>query len=75
MASAEWIKLGTKKCDVVNKEVELFEKRIYPVGLMNQDGKGYRVLARKCSAGYQCTHMDEPCQWVDKEGDGRLYNR
>ena len=58
MTSAEWIKLGTKKCDRVN-----------------QDGKGYRVLARKCSAGYQCTHLDEPCQWVDKEGDGRLYNR
>ncbi len=75
MTSAEWIKLGTKKCDKVNEEVDLFEKRIYPVGLISQGGEGYRVLARKCSAGYQCTHMDEPCQRVDKEGDGRLYNR
>jgi hypothetical protein len=74
MASAEWIKLGTKQCGFVNGEVELFEKRVYPVGLLNQGSDGYRVLARKCSAGYQCSDIEEPCQWVDADGDGRLYN-
>ena len=75
MAEAEWIKLGTKNCKVVNGEVELFEKRVYPVGLMNKGGEEYRVLDRKCSTGYQCTHMEDPCVWVDQEGDGRLYNK
>lgn len=74
MAQVEWIKLGTKNCSFVNGEVELFEKRVYPVGLMNKGGEEYRVLDRKCSAGYQCTHMEEPCVWVEKDGDGRLYN-
>lgn len=74
MAQAEWIKLGTKNCSFVNGEVELLEKRVYPVGLMNKGGEEYRVLDRKCSAGYQCTHVEEPCVWVDQEGDGRLYN-
>ena len=74
MAQVEWVKLGTKDCHFVNGKVELFEKRVYPVGLINKGGAGYRVLDRKCSAGYQCTHLEDPCGWVELDGDGRLYN-
>jgi hypothetical protein len=74
MARTEWVKLGTKNCDVVGHEVELMEKRVYPAGLLDADGEGYRVLMRKCSAGYQCGHMEDPCQWAEVGHDGRQYN-
>jgi hypothetical protein len=58
----------------VGEEVELMEKRVYPKGLLQINRGDYRVLEHKCSAGYQCTHMEDPCVWVDDEGDGRQYN-
>lgn len=74
MAAEKWVILGKKHCHFVDKEVDLVEKRVYPVGLLDSAGSGYRVLARKCSAGYECGHMEEPCQWADVGHDGRLYN-
>ncbi len=71
----EWIQLGVKYCEHVDKQVELIEKRVYPIGFMNHNGEQYRVLSRRCSAGFECTHMDAPCAWVEKEADGRQYNR
>ncbi|MCA9922167.1 MAG: hypothetical protein KC419_22080 [Anaerolineales bacterium] len=75
MAKAEWIQLGVKYCNRVNEEVELMEKRVYPINVLNSSGEQYRVLARRCSAGYQCGHMEEPCVWVEEGADGRQYNR
>lgn len=74
MAVAKWVNLGIKFCDFVDEEVELLEKRVYPTGFLNVGNARYRVLMRKCSAGYQCSHMEDPCQWAEVEGDGRLYN-
>jgi hypothetical protein len=51
------------------------EKRVYPVDVLDSSGEKYRVLARRCSAGFQCTGMEDPCVWVEKDGDGRQYNR
>lgn len=75
MAKTEWSQFGVKFCDRVGKEVELMEKRVYPVGVLNSSGEQYRVLARRCSAGYQCNHLEEPCAWVEEDADGRQYNR
>lgn len=75
MAQAMWVNLGNKYCDFLEKEVELMEKRVYPTGFLRANDEQYRVLMRKCSAGYQCSHMENPCQWADLEADGRQYNR
>ncbi len=76
MAKIEWIKLGELNCDLLDgKTVELMEKRIYPEGILSTNGEAYRVLARKCSAGYECGHIPQPCQWAEVGHDGRLYNR
>ena len=75
MAEAEWTQFGVKYCDRVGKEVELLEKRVYPVGMLDSSGEKYRVLARRCSAGYQCGDMENPCVWVKEDADGRQYNR
>ena len=75
MAKEEWTQLGVKFCHHVGEDVELMEKRVYPVNMLDGSGEKYRVMARKCSAGFQCTGMDDPCVWVDKDGDGRQYNR
>ena len=74
MATEKWVKLGVKKCDFLDgKEVELMEKRVYPTGLQSGTGDDYRVVLRKCSAGYQCGHMENPCAWAEEGHDGRLY--
>lgn len=73
MSTVKWVNLGLKHCDVAGKEVELLEKRAYPTGLLENDGEGYRVLLRKCSAGYQCGHIENPCVWAEEGHDGRLY--
>ncbi|MCP5094980.1 MAG: hypothetical protein GY943_05475 [Chloroflexi bacterium] len=75
MAEQDWILLGKKKCERLGEHVELFEKRVYPTGLSRTSGEQYRVTERRCSCGYQCTQMEDPCVWVDPEGDGRKYNR
>ena len=75
MARIEWIKLGDRNCDFLGKEVELMEKRAYPEGILDANGEEYRVLLRKCSAGYECGHMEEPCQWAEVGHDGRQYKR
>ena len=75
MATERWVKLGTKNCEYLGgREVELMEKRIYPVGLLDSTADNYRVIMRKCSAGYQCGHMENPCAWAEVGHDGRLYN-
>ena len=75
MARVEWIKLGNRSCEYVGETVELLEKRAYPDGILDESGDSYRVLARKCSAGYECGGMDDPCQWAEVGHDGRKYNR
>lgn len=75
MATERWVKLGIKNCDMLGgREVELMEKRIYPAGLLDSTGDNYRVVLRKCSAGYQCGHLENPCAWAEVGHDGRLYN-
>lgn len=75
MSVEKWVKLGTKNCEIVGKEVELMEKRVYPTGFQDGSGESYRVLLRKCSAGYQCGHLENPCAWAETGHDGRLYVR
>jgi len=74
MAEIKWVQLGIKHCERVGKTVELMEKRVYPSGLLQINHGEYRVMTHKCSAGYECTHLENPCVWVDKEGDGCQYN-
>lgn len=74
MAEVKWVLLGTKQCERLGKTVELVEKRAYPDGMLNSNHGAYRVLEHKCSAGFKCTHMEDPCVWVETEGDGRQYN-
>ena len=68
MSTVQWVKLGTRNCDFLKEEVELMEKRLYPKGILDSSGDAYRVLIRKCSAGYECGHMEDPCQWAEKPG-------
>lgn len=75
MANVRWVKLGTRSCSFLDgKEVDLLEKRVYPTGIQAGAGSTYRVEVRKCSAGYQCGHMEDPCAWAEVGHDGRLYH-
>lgn len=75
MAQVKWIQVGKIECKRLGETVELVEKRAYPNGLNRANRGEYRVLAHRCSAGYKCTHMENPCVWMDPAGDGRQYNR
>ncbi|MCP4362596.1 MAG: hypothetical protein GY796_31710 [Chloroflexi bacterium] len=73
MTNVQWVKLGNKNCGFLGEEVELIEKRVYPTGLQDGNGETYRVIMRKCSAGYQCSHIENPCVWAEEGHDGRRY--
>lgn len=75
MTNVVWVKLGNRNCTHINAEVELMEKRAYPEGILDTNREEYRVLLRRCSAGYECGGMDDPCQWAEVGHDGRQYNR
>ena len=63
MATCKWVTARKKWCDLANREVELMERRVYPADTL-PSGTGYRVVARKCSAGLACNLAGFPCKWA-----------
>lgn len=65
MAEQRWIILATKRCNLIGRDVELREQRLYPVAdFLRTTGNEYRVRACGCSAAIQCNLAGIPCQWA-----------
>lgn len=63
MATEKWVVVKRQWCDVLQREAELLERRVYPDSTL-PDTEGFRVLARKCSADIECNLMGCPCMWA-----------
>jgi hypothetical protein len=61
MARQTWVTVRKKQCELLGRQVELKELRVYPADNL-PDGIGYQVLARKCSAAIVCNLVGFPCQ-------------
>ncbi len=65
MANEEWVVIDSKHCDLIDLDVELRERRVYPtVDFLNTVGNEKRVLACTCSAAIECNMANIPCQWA-----------
>lgn len=65
MAFQKWVVVESKHCELINRDVELRELRVYPtVDFLNTMGNEERRLACLCSAGIDCNLAGIPCQWA-----------
>lgn len=63
MATEKWVSIGSKWCDLIELDVELEERRVYPADVI-PDGETYRVLSRRCTADVACNLANVPCCWA-----------
>ena len=65
MATEKWVVVGRKEGDLINQQVELREKRVYPTAdFLREFGAAYRVRACLCTAAIDCNLAGIPCKWA-----------
>jgi hypothetical protein len=63
MAFTTWVTVGSKYCELLQREVAFMQQRIYPT-IDAPELAGYRVLAEKCSDDVACNLAGFPCRWA-----------
>lgn len=63
MATQTWTTTGSKYCELIELEIEMEERRVYPPSRL-PDTERYRVLNRRCSAEVACNLAGVPCKWA-----------
>jgi len=65
MATEQWVVVGQKNCELIHKDVELREQRVYPTADFLRDfAAAYRVRTCACSAGIDCNLAGIPCKYA-----------
>jgi hypothetical protein len=63
MATEKWVVIKSQWCDVLQRDAELLERRVYPSSIL-PDTEGYRVQGRKCSSDIECNLIGCRCKWA-----------
>ena len=63
MATTKWVKIEGRWCELIHKDVEILEKRVYPAEIMPDLGN-YHVIACKCTADLDCNLAGIQCQYA-----------
>lgn len=63
MATEMWVIVDEKRCELIDLDVTLEEKRAFPAGRVHEMGC-YLVLARRCSADIACNLAGIQCLWA-----------
>lgn len=63
MADVRWVKIDGRWCELINRDIEILEERVYPAEIMPDLG-GYRVLACRCTAAIDCNLAGVRCQYA-----------
>lgn len=63
MATEKWVTVKTQWCEIIGREAELLERRVYPSGML-PDTKPYQVLGHKCTAAIECNLLGCNCKWA-----------
>ncbi|MFN2135368.1 MAG: hypothetical protein ACK2UK_05400 [Candidatus Promineifilaceae bacterium] len=61
MADVKWVKIEGRWCELINKDIEILEKRVYPSEVM-PDTSAYHILACRCTAAIDCNLAGIPCE-------------
>ena len=65
MAVEKWVTVGAKYCDLIDRDVELREWRVYPsADFLRTQGNDYRARGCACTAAVSCNLAGIPCQWA-----------
>jgi hypothetical protein len=65
MAEEQWVRVGVKRCDLLDVDVELREQRLYPtVDFLRTQVDAYRVLACICTSAITCNMAGISCRWA-----------
>lgn len=63
MAVEKWVPIKTQYCEIIDREAELLEHRIYPANVL-PDTESYRVVGHKCTADIECNLLGCKCKWA-----------
>jgi len=63
MATERWVEISAKYCHMIQQNVTLRARRVYPVDFL-PDMEPHRTLACACSAALDCNLADIPCKWA-----------
>ena len=63
MAAEMWVTVESKYCDLIEADVQLEERWVFPDDII-PDLERYRVLGRRCSADVACNIAGIPCRWA-----------
>ncbi len=64
MAVMVWETTRTTWCTQKGQEAALLEQRVYSSEVLPDVGAPYRVRARKCSLGVECSLAGCNCRWA-----------
>ena len=65
MAIEKVVTVKSKHCDLLNRDVELREWRIYPsVDFLRIEGSTCRVQMCACTGAIECNMRGIPCSWA-----------
>ncbi len=65
MAVEKWVTVGAKHCELIDLDVEMRERRVYPTSdFLHTQGNEHRVRGCVCTAAIQCNLAGIPCQWA-----------
>ena len=63
MAAELWVPFERKHCELIDLDVVLEERRVFP-GEQISDMEGYRVLGHRCTADIACNLAGIQCHWA-----------
>lgn len=74
MAAKKWVIVASKHCQLIDKDVELTEQRVYPThDFLLTQGTEYQVHVCSCSAAVECNMVGVPCRWAYTNPDAARF--
>lgn len=65
MAIKQWVVVDTRHCQLIDKDVEIKEQRVYPTDdFLLVQGIEHQVRACACSAAIECNMSGVSCRWA-----------
>ncbi len=73
MATEAWITVEEKWCNLIELDVALVERRVFPDDRI-PDMESFRVLGRRCTADIACNLAGVQCGWAYTNPDLDLFH-
>jgi hypothetical protein len=75
MATVVWEPVKTMQCTRLGEQVQLLEKRVYPIDLFDTAWAGFHKEGKCCSHGVECNQKGLACRWSGLNPDYDPFER